>query len=163
MKKQNSISRRRDGVAAVEAAVCLPILFVIIFGAIEVSGGIFQEYNAQACAFELSKVALESGTSCEDVQTKANALLPQLEFTNYSIEIEVVPRSVNADSVEPAVISSFSFSQSGSAPAGLEDIPRGTLLRLTLTLDRPAIAGRGFARAFLSNQIETDCVFVKEF
>ena len=153
----------RSGVAAVEAAICLPVLALIIFGAVEVSGGVFQEYNAQACAYELSKVALQSGSSCQDVQDAAASILPQLEFTNYSIQVDVIPRSANATSVETPTQTSFSIPQSGAAPAGLEDIPRGTLLRLTLTTDRPAIAGRGFTRAFLNDTINSDCVFVKEF
>lgn len=160
---QNSKSPIRRGVAAVEAAVCLPILVLIIVGAIEVSGGIFQEYNAQACAYELSKVALRSKSTCEDVQTHAAGILPQLEFTTYSIQIDVVPRTANPDSVNVPAITSFSIPQTGTAPEGLEDIPRGTLLRLTLTTNRPAIAGRGFSRAYLNNEISSDCVFVKEF
>lgn len=160
-RPRNTINRR--GVAAVEAAVCLPVLALIIFGAVEVSGGIFQEYNAQACTYEISKVALQSGSSCQDVQDVAATIMPQLDFTTYSIQIDVIPRSVNQGSVDAPTQSSFSIPQSGSAPAGLEDIPRGTLLKLTVTTDRPAIAGRGFTRAFLSGTINSDCVFVKEF
>ena len=161
---QNSrkLSLRR-GVAAVEAAVCLPILVLVMLGALEVSSGIFQEFNVQSCAYEFSKVALRSGSSCTDVQLLADELMPQFDFSTYSIQIDVIPRTVNADTVEPAQVTSFSIPQSGSAPAGLEDIPRGTLLRLTVTADRPAIAGQGFTRSFLNGEISSDCVFVKEF
>jgi len=161
IRKTNS--KLRHGAAAVEAAVCLPILVAIFLGAVEVSSGILQEYNAQACAYEMSKVALESSSTCEDVQIKAAEILPQLDFETYSIEIEVVPRTENADTVEPAAISRFSIPQSGPTPKGLEDTPRGTLLKLTLVADRPEISGPAATRIFLSDQISTNCVFVKEF
>lgn len=158
-----SNNKRRSGVAAVEAAVCLPLLVLIFFGALEVSGGIFQEYDAQAAAYELSKAALESQSSCEDVRFVADQILPQLGYSNYSISIDVLPRTVNADSVEPTTATSFSILPTGTAPVGLEDLPRGTLLKLSLTVDRPGIAGIGLSRVYMGGTIESDCVFVKEF
>ena len=156
-------TRKRNGVAAVEAAVCLPLLALIFFGSLEISSGIFQEYNAQASAFEMSKVALAKFKSCDDVQALAAQVMPQHGFTNYSITIDVEPRTTNADSVELPVVTSFLIPMTGSTTAGLDELPRGTLLRLTLVSDRPAIAGLGLTRNFLSSQITSDCVFVKEF
>ena len=154
--------RNRTGVAAVEAAVCLPLLAIIFFGSLEVSGGIFQEYNAQATAFELSKVALGRGRTCDEVQALAAQIMPQHGFTNYSITIDVEPRTFNSSSVEAPQVTTFSIPATGSTTAGLDGLPRGTLLRLTLVTDRPAIAGLGLSRSFLSSQITSDCVFVKE-
>ena len=156
-------SSKRNGVAAVEAAVCLPLLVLIFFGSLEVSGGIFQEYNAQASAFELSKVALTKGKDCTDVQTLAAQMLPQQDFVTYSITIDVEPRTVNSDSVDTPAITIFNIPQTGTPTNGLDELPRGTLLRLTLTVDRPPIAGIGLSTKFLTNQIVSDCVFVKEF
>ena len=156
-------TRIRNGAAAVEAAVCLPLLVLIFFGSVEISGGIFQEYNAQASAYELSKVALTKGKTCDDVQTLASQIMPQQDFATYSMTIDVQPRTVNADSVDVPTITTFNIPQSGSTTSGLEQLPRGTFLRLTLTVDRPEIAGIGLSRAFLGNQIVADCVFVKEF
>lgn len=151
-----------NGVAAVEAAVCLPVLAIIIFGAIEVSGGIFQEYNVQASAYELSKVALRKDSTCSDVQAMAEQLLPNQDIENYTINIDVEPRTVNLDSVEPPAVTSFVITSS-SATDGLEELPRGTLLRLSLEADRPRVSGRGFFRVFLGERINADSVFVKEF
>ena len=141
----------------------MPLLAVIFFGSLEVTGGIFQEYNAQATAFELSKVALTKQKTCDDVQTLAAQIMPQHGFTTYSITIDVEARTVNSDSVEPPGVTTFSIPQTGSTTAGLDELPRGTLLRLTLVTDRPAIAGLGLSRSFLGSQITSDCVFVKEF
>jgi len=156
-------SRIRKGTSAVEAAVCLPVLVLVIFGAVEVSGGVFQDYDAQASAYELSKIALRSDGTCEDVQTLAANLLPQLGFVNYEIMITVQSRTVNANSVSVPVQSTFHIPKSGPVTPGLEDLPRGTLVKLTLTADRPSIAGRREFRTYLSSKVQSDCVFVKEF
>lgn len=155
---------KKQGVAAVEAAVCLPVLALIVFGALEVTGGIFQEYNLQASAFELAKVALRRNATCEDIQDQAAAILPSQDFPTYSINLDIEPRTVNADSVEPPTgPTSFAIPSSGSAPLGLETIPRGTLMRITVTADRPRIPGRGLFYSFLNPQATADAVFVKEF
>ena len=156
------ISQSRSGVAAVEAAICLPVLALIIFGAVEISAGIFQEYNAQSCAYELSKVALEAKTDCTDVQTLAASLIPQFGFENYDITIEVIPRTVNTASVDPPLITLFTIPSTGSVTSGLDELPRGTLLQLTLSADRPDTV-TNFFRATLGEQISTQCVFCKEF
>lgn len=153
---------KRNGVAAVEAACCLPILVIIIFSAIEVSGGLFQEYNLQVCAFELAKTALDDEATCEDVQALANRLLPQFEFENYTIEIATEERTVNQDSVEAPAITQFTIPQSGPTPEGLDQIPRGTLLRLSIVADRPPISGVAILSK-LRSQVDADSVFVKEY
>lgn len=153
--------KRREGVAAVEAACCLPILVIIILSAIEISGGLFQEYNLQVCAFELSKTALQSEATCDEVQELAVRLLPQFGFENYSVEIEAEPRTVNQDSVEAPAVTQFDVPQSGPTTPGLHEIPRGTLLRLTIVADRPPVSGVAIL-SHLRQQVDADCVFVRE-
>lgn len=153
----------RNGVAAVEAAICLPLIALIIFSAMEISGGVFQDYDSQSAAYELSKVALRSENSCDDVQAAAAAILPNAGYENYSVEINVVPRTVNADSVDPPTVTTFSVPKTGSTTTGLEAVPRGTLLKLTLTVERPRIPGQGFMQSYFAGPIVCDCVFVKEF
>lgn len=156
-------SQRRCGSAAVEAAVCFPVIFLIIIASIEVCGGMFQNYDAHAAAFELTKKALVRTTTSDDLQAEAATLLPQLGFDTYSVRIDVLDRTVNADSVEPTSHSTFLIPQTGVATPGFEELPRGTVLRLTLTVDRPAVPGRGMIRKYLDGEIHSDCVFVKEF
>lgn len=155
--------KRRDGVAAVEAALCLPMISLIMFGAIEISGGIFQEYNAQAAAFELAKVALTSQSTCDDVQDMASQIMPQLGFDTYDISIVTESRTTNSDSVAPPTITNFTIPKTGATTAGLDEVPRGTLLKLTLTATRPQTPGLPGLSDFMGTQIDAECVFVKEF
>ncbi len=155
--------QKRDGAAVTEAAICLPVLAFIIFAAVEISSGIFHEYNIQASCFEISKVALRSNASCADVQSMANQVLPHSDFETYTVTIEVEPRTVNQDSVEPTSEFTFEFTSDSVPPEGLENLPRGTLLRLTLTADRPPVVGLAFVREYFPSQIDADSVFIKEF
>ncbi len=158
----NFNSRFRRGVAAVEAAICMPVLAVFIFGAVEVSGGIFQEYNAQSCVYELGKTALAPQKSCGDVKVLADQMLPQWGFSNYIIDIEVMARTFNAESVDAPTITAFRINEGQAAPAGLEEVPRGTMLKMTLKADRPTSV-TDFYSATLGTQVTSECVFVKEF
>jgi hypothetical protein len=154
--------RNRKGIAAVEAAVCLPVLALIVFGSIEVSTGLFHEYNAQSTAYELSKVALAAQTNCEDVQFLADEIIPQFGFSDYDITINVISRSVNVSSVEPASITTFSIQPGVTPTAGLEDVPRGTLLELTINISRPPTTTT-FFRTAMGEQISAQCIFCKEY
>lgn len=160
-----SLSRhkRRAGGAAIEAAVCLPLIVFILLASIEMCNGLFESYNAHAATFELSKLALERSTTCDQVQAKANQILPALGFEDYEIVIDVEERDVNEDSVEETSFSSFSIPQTGPTSSGLELVPRGTILRLRLKVDRMSQTSRGLFHYYLNPTIETDCVFVKEF
>ncbi|MEL7496465.1 MAG: TadE/TadG family type IV pilus assembly protein [Planctomycetota bacterium] len=129
---------KRSGAAAVEAAVCFPVIFLILVASIEVCGGMFQNYDAHTAAFELSKQALKRNTTTDDLQAKAAQLLPQLGFDTYDVRIDVLPRTVNTESVESTPYSTFLIPQTGVATPGLEELPRGTILRLTLTVERPS-------------------------
>ena len=153
----------RKGGAAVEAAVCLPLIVFILLASIEMCSGLFHNYNAHAATYELSKLALKRETTSDDVQSKAAILLPSLGFDDYSITIDVENRTVNTASVEPTSFTSFSVPKTGLTTAGLESVPRGTVLRLKLTVDRSSQQSFGLFQNYLNTTINTDCVFVKEF
>lgn len=160
--KRTQKQRSRTAVAAVEAAVCLPIVVVIFLGSVEFSSGIFQEYNVQAATYEISKVALRAKSTSEDVQVSANEILPALGIEQFDITIAVEPRTANVDSVESPTVSNFVIPSSGTPTGGLEELPRGTLLRLTVVAQRPQ-GGLNMFTSYLTSTIRTDCVFVKEF
>ena len=150
----------RLGTAAAETAIVLPLVVVVMLGSVEVCGGIHQQYRLRGVLHECSKFAAKGETTSPEFAARAQTLMNSMEFTNYTMELNVVPRTVNTGSVEPAPITSFTFTSSGSGTAGLEDIPRGTLLRMSVTADRPSI-GVGLTR-YMGSTIESQCVFVKE-
>ena len=52
-------AKRRGGTAAVEAAVSLPLLIVLVFGAIEVASGVFLSQTLAIAAYEGAREAAD--------------------------------------------------------------------------------------------------------
>ena len=66
---------RRRGAAVVEFAVCLPLLMLIILGAIEATHGIFLKQALSAAAYEGMRVAIEPRSKQADATQQAQAIL----------------------------------------------------------------------------------------
>ncbi|MDX1926676.1 MAG: TadE family protein [Pirellulaceae bacterium] len=68
-------ARRRRGAAVVEFAVCLPLLMLIVLGAIEATHGIFLKQALSAAAYEGMRVAIEPRSRQADAIQQAQAIL----------------------------------------------------------------------------------------
>lgn len=160
------------GVAAVEAAVCLPVVFIIVFGAIEISSGIFQQHVLRSAVHETSKIATRGESTLTACQAICGEILEQRGFPEtFSATLEIVERgnaamgtNVNAGTVPPDnsnVAAGFpvTFTNS-SAPTTPIDLPRGTILRLTITTPRPALAGT-LTPNILPGNVTSTSIFVK--
>ncbi len=152
----------RAGVAVVEVALCLPFVFLLTFGAIELSSGLYHQMTFRAAVHECATHACDGPTTCDDVQAVAQNIMSQMGVTTYQIEIDEVTRTTNLSSVETAPITHFDIPASGSTTAGLDDVPRGTILRLRLTGTRPPMPGLSLVTKYLDTQIRAQCVFIKE-
>lgn len=78
-------STNRRGAAAVEFAVCLPILVMLIFGSIEASAMIFLKQSLNVAAYEASREAIRDGRSNADARVKANAILASRGVVGFNI------------------------------------------------------------------------------
>ncbi len=143
-------------------AICMPFIFLLIISSVELSAGLFQQHTVRLTAHQCAIVAANRTTTSNEIQDLANQILSQRGYTTFDIEINEVPRTVNGDSVVPAPVSQFLIPSTGATTPGLEDVPRGTLLRLSINAPRPQIVGMGFALNFMQPDIVAECVFVKE-
>jgi Flp pilus assembly protein TadG len=155
------ISQKRRATAAVETAVCLPVVVLVMFGSIELSAGIFQQHRIRGTLHECAKVAAKGENTGTDVRDAAQMMLSQMGINQFDIQIDVVTRTVNTGSVATPTVTSFSIPSSGTPTPGLDQVPRGTILRMVLTAPRPDVAGVGVAR-YLNSSVTGECVFVKE-
>jgi Flp pilus assembly protein TadG len=78
----NDVARRklvgpgnRRGVAVVELAVCLPVLLILVVGAIEGSNFIFLKQAVTVAAYESAQVATRANGKQADAETRANQIL----------------------------------------------------------------------------------------
>jgi Flp pilus assembly protein TadG len=89
-------TRRRHGAAVVEFAVCLPLLMLIVLGAIEATHGIFLKQALSAAAYEGMRVAIEPGSKQAEAIQKAQAILDARlvkgSKITFDTNIETAPR-----------------------------------------------------------------------
>ena len=151
----------RRGAAIAETAICLPFVFLLVVGAIELSSGLYHQMTFRSAVHECASHAADGTADCDDVQTVAQQIMSQVGVTNYNITIDEVPRTVNVASVQPALITHFDIPATGPTTAGFGDVPRGTIWRLQLTGTRPP-TGLNITSQYLNSQFSANCVFVKE-
>lgn len=152
----------RTGAAVAEMAICLPFVFLLTAGAIELSSGLHHQMTIRAAVHECAAHACNGPTTSEDVQSIVQPIMTAMGVTEYEITIDVVQRTVIDPLVLPAAVGQFNIPATGSTTSGLEVVPRGTLLRLRLTADRPPIAGLSPLTQYLDNQVTAECYFIKE-
>jgi Flp pilus assembly protein TadG len=84
---------KRRGVAAVELALCLPVLLATSLGMIETCNVMFVQARMQSAAFEAARYATRPTTSTQtaataaQVTTYANTLLTQLGVTGATVTL----------------------------------------------------------------------------
>ena len=92
-RSRRAPSDSRRGVAAVELAICLPILVAVGFGMIEACNAVFVQARLQSAAFESVRLATRPTTATNQaapagqVQADCTTLLTQLGVQGASITI----------------------------------------------------------------------------
>lgn len=124
--------RKRRGAAVVEAAITLPVIFIIILGTVEVCNGIFMRQSLKLMAFEGARITIVPEASFEDVEQQVE-------------EIATV-RNVKIKSVEVK-------------PANFQDEPPGNFIEVVVTAapDQP-----GKSNLFLSSELSQSVFIMKE-
>ncbi len=77
----------RQGVAAVEAAIALPLLILLVFGALEIANGIFLTQTLAVAAYEGAREAVRPGGTPEQVQQRIEDLLVSRGVHNFTVSI----------------------------------------------------------------------------
>lgn len=96
-KRQSTNPDQRRGVAAVEFAVCLPMLILLFVGMIEACTMIFLKQSLSVAAYEGIHTGLLSNATAADIQTTCNAILTQRRVVGG----QVVVTPSNLTTVQP--------------------------------------------------------------
>ena len=67
--------QKHRGIAAVEMAVCLPVIILLVFGTIEASGLIFLKQSLNVAAYEGVRETIRIGSSNSDGEDLARSVL----------------------------------------------------------------------------------------
>ncbi len=77
---------QRRGVAAVEFAVCLPLLVLLVFGSIEASALIFLKQSLHVAAYESARAAVEPGTDQRSATAAAIDILNSRGVVGFDLD-----------------------------------------------------------------------------
>ena len=79
--------RRRYGAATVELAILLPLLLIIVFGAIEITSRLFLRQTAALTAYEGVRLAARRTVDAETVRNRCLQLLEDRRVSNAEVVI----------------------------------------------------------------------------
>lgn len=79
--------RKRFGAAAVECAVCLPMILALVFGTIEATNAVYLQRSLTTSAFEAGNVAAALGSDANNAVIRAKAVLSCLGVNGATINI----------------------------------------------------------------------------
>jgi hypothetical protein len=85
MKKQNQSKSKRRGVAAVEFAVCLPVIILLVFGSIEASSFIFLKQSLNVAAYEGLRESIRVGSDNADGVDRAQNILVSRNVRDFQV------------------------------------------------------------------------------
>lgn len=100
MHKKNS-QRQRQGAVTVEMAIAVPILFLMVFAALEFCGMNVMRHSVDNAAYEGARRGIVPGATVADVETQANLIMAAAGATN--IVVDVVPPVITNDIEELTV------------------------------------------------------------
>ena len=86
-RPKNLRARCRRAIAAVELAVCLPVLVLLMLGAIECSNIIFLRQALVQASYEAAKLASRPDAQAADVIARAEAVLTARNVHGYSVTL----------------------------------------------------------------------------
>ena len=85
IQRRNSNAAKRRGAAAVEFAVCLPLLVLLVFGSIEASSFIFLKQSLNVAAYEGIREAIRNDSSEAEARDRAINILTTRDVQGFTI------------------------------------------------------------------------------
>ncbi len=79
--------RDRSGTAMVEMSVCLPVLVILVFGAIEAAEFIHLKQDLAICTYEAAKIASKASKVNSDVVTRFDEMASAKSMNDASVSI----------------------------------------------------------------------------
>jgi Flp pilus assembly protein TadG len=84
-RRRSGVVRKRTGAAALEAAISVPLIVTIVFGAIEISNAIYLRQSLNMAAYEAAKVVTKPGTNETLARTRCAEILNIRSVSSYTL------------------------------------------------------------------------------
>jgi Flp pilus assembly protein TadG len=122
---------RRRGAAAVEFAMCVPVLILVLFGIIEFSRLVQIQHAVREAALEGARTGVTLDATVATTQSKATATLSSIGIINPTITVTPNPLTYTATTVSVTV----SVDPSGNSWF-MKFLAAGNPIQATVSLDR---------------------------
>lgn len=93
---KNGINQRRKGVTAVEFALTLPILFLLVFGSYELSRANMIKHTTEAACYEGARKGIIPGATVEQCEAACRSILATAGIGDANIQVD--PANLNTPS-----------------------------------------------------------------
>jgi Flp pilus assembly protein TadG len=103
---------RRTGGAAVEAAICLPLVFILLMGSLEICNQIFLKESLCNAAYEAANVAARKDGSYATANSRVTSILSARGTKGYTLTITPTPESANKGTTLTVTVSASISSNS---------------------------------------------------
>lgn len=81
------LARQRQGAVVVEMAMCLPILFLLLFGCYEFARANMMRHNTEAAAYEGARTGIVPGATVDEVRESVRFVLSTTGVRNFDVEV----------------------------------------------------------------------------
>jgi Flp pilus assembly protein TadG len=116
VRNDQRTATRRRGTAAVEFAVCLPVLLLITFGAIEAANGIYLKQVVTQAAYETARVVTTPGRTSNDARAFGQQVLDARTIEDAVITINPTINANTPSGTEVTVTVSAPANSNSFAP-----------------------------------------------
>jgi len=100
--KTTARDRKRSGAVTVEVALCLPVLFLLLFGCLEMASANMLKHATESAAYEGARVGILPGATQAGVEQAVDHILNTIGAKGSAVEI--LPRTEIQDAEEVEVI-----------------------------------------------------------
>jgi len=95
IEMRNRSARSRQGTTAVEVAICLPVLFMFLFGCYELSRCNMLLHAAESAAYEGARVGIVPGATPEKIEDAVSFVLASVGAANF--DVQITPATITSE------------------------------------------------------------------
>ena len=84
-RKRFGSRTQRSGAAVVEAAICFPLILILMLGTLEITAGLYLRESLSICSFEACRVGTRRRSTADDVRARATEVLADRGVTGATV------------------------------------------------------------------------------
>jgi Flp pilus assembly protein TadG len=116
-----SKAKKRRGALAVEMALCLPLLFLFLFGCYEAARANMIVHAAESAAYEACRLGVLPGATEDKIRVGADFVLSSVGVSNFDVVVE--PGVITNQTEKVRVTVTVPFKSNTSMPSFFFDDP----------------------------------------